>query len=388
MYFLVGKTLKHSLSKKIHSMISDIDYDYLEVDDISVALERRNDFSGLNITIPFKEDIMPLLDEIDEHAMEIGAVNTVINNGKLKGYNTDYYGFKQMLQKFEVDVYNKRALIIGTGGSSKTVTKVLEDLFVKSIDYSSRSGMRIEDVEDVYDIIVNTTPVGMYPNDETIIDLSRFSCEVAIDLIYNPLRTGFLQSANCKTINGLYMLVAQAVKAQELFLGKEIDKTNEIYEQLLKDIQNITFIGMPMSGKSYMGKKTSEFLNRDCIETDSLIKEFGSIESLFKEGSFRTIERDVISSIKFIQGQVISTGGGVVLNEDNMRDLRYNGVIVYIERDLEFLRKQDSSNRPLLRESGSLIRTYNERKELYEKYADIIIKNEEELYEYLNSKWR
>ncbi len=387
MYYLVGQTLGHSISKKIHRLISDIEYDYLEVDSIEEALLKKSEFSGLNVTIPFKEVIIPFLDEIDEHALQIGAVNTVVHNGGLKGYNTDYFGFKKMVEYFEVDIYQKDVLIIGTGGSSKTVTKVLEDLHVGSIEYSSRSGMTVDDIEDKYNIIINTTPVGMYPSEEMILDVSTFSCEVVIDLIYNPLRTRFLQSSECKAINGLYMLVAQAVKAQELFLGKAIDKVDEIYKQLLKE-ENIVLIGMPMSGKSYLGKRMSDSFGKKLIETDSLIKEFGSIEALFKEGSFRDVEKRVIHSIRFETNTIISTGGGVVLSEDNMKNLIYNGDIVYIERDLEFLKKQDSSARPLLRESGSLERTFIERKDLYKKYATKIVRSEEELYEYLNSKWR
>lgn len=386
MYYLIGKTLKHSKSKEIHALISDIEYDYLELDDLSLL---GRDFSGSNVTIPYKEEIIPYLDEVEERAKRIGAVNTVVNNGKLTGYNTDYDGFLALLNKYDIDVYNKNCLIIGTGGSSKTVNAVLEDLHAGSIEFSSRSGMTTDMIEDKYDIIINTTPVGMYPDEETILDLREFHLEACIDLVYNPLRTGFLLSSKCKAVNGLYMLVAQAVKAQELFLGKPIDKIDEVYEILHKRLSNIVLIGMPMSGKSTIGKEAAEYYSKEFIDTDTLCEEFGTIEELFDKGIFRDIESKVVDSLKWYQDKVISTGGGVILKEDNMRKLQRNGVIAFIERPIGYLLEQDSANRPLLRESGSLERLFFERLELYRKYADIVITDnwKEELDAYFSIEW-
>jgi len=384
MYYLIGKTLKHSKSKDIHAMISDIQYEYLELDDLSLL---GREFSGLNVTIPYKEGIIEYLDEVDELSKRIGAVNTVVNNGKLKGYNTDYYGFLELLKKHEIDVKGKKVLIIGTGGSSKTVTVVLNDLLVGSIEYSSRSGMRTESIKDEYDIIINATPVGMYPSTENVLDVSKFHLEAVIDLVYNPLRTRFLQSANCKSVNGLYMLVAQAVKAQELFLGISINKTDEVYNKLLKRMRNIVLIGMPMSGKTSIGKSIANKLDMEFIDTDHLIEEIDSIEELFKRNEFRQTESSVIDAIKFSQGSVISTGGGAILNEENVVNLRLNGCIVYLKRDLEYFKSMDATGRPLLEETGALERLFKERSRIYETYADMVLEEEMEakILEYFNS---
>ncbi len=388
MYYLLGKSLNHSMSKVIHKMISDIEYDYLELDEISLL---GRDFLGLNVTIPYKEEIMSHLDFIDEFAKEIGAVNTVVNdNGVLKGFNTDYYGFKKLIEKNDIIFKDKRILIIGTGGSSKTVTRFAKDMESRSIDYCSRSkGILITDLEDIYDIIVNTTPVGMYPDDSLILDLSNFSIEVAIDLVYNPLRTRFLLSANTKAVNGLYMLVAQAVKAQEIFFNVSYEhKINEVYLRLLKKITNIVLIGMPMSGKTTLAKVLSLKYHKEHIDTDNLIEEIGSIEKLISDlPNFREIESKVVNDIKFYSGKVISTGGGVILNEKNINSLKLNGVVIYLKRSLEFLQCQSKNGRPLLREDGSLEKMFAEREVLYSTAADVIVENVEGIYEYFNSKW-
>ena len=388
MYYLLGKTLKHSLSKEIHEMISDIDYDYMELDEISLL---NRDFLGLNVTIPYKEEILGILDFVDDFAKEIGAVNTVVNdNGILRGYNTDYYGFMKLVQKNNIEFMGKRILIIGTGGSSKTVTKYAVDSEALSIDYCSRTkGIPVSELEDIYDIIVNTTPVGMYPDDSLILDLSNFNVEAAIDLVYNPLRTRFSLSANTKTVNGLYMLISQAVRAQEIFFNESLEhKIEEVYTKLLMRLTNIVLIGMPMSGKTTLAREISTRFNKEHLDTDVLIEEIDSIEKLIVDlPNFRRIESKVVDGIKFETDKVISTGGGVILNKENIACLKLNGIVFYIDRSLDYLKNQSTKGRPLLKESGSLKRMFDKRETLYNTAADIVVKDVEEIYEYFNTKW-
>jgi len=388
MYYLLGKSLKHSMSKEIHEMISDIEYDYLELNEISLL---GRDFLGLNVTIPYKEEIMTQLDFIDDFAKEIGSVNTVVNDyGVLKGYNTDYYGFMKLVQKNNIIFNNKRILIIGTGGSSKTVTKFAKVMGAKNIDYCSRSrGILVNDLEDVYDIIVNTTPVGMYPDDSLILDLSGFSIEAAIDLVYNPLRTRFLLSTDTKAVNGLYMLVAQAVRAQEIFFNISYKhKIDEVYNKLLKATTNIVLVGMPMSGKTFTARKLSVKYNKEHIDTDELIEDIGLISELITDlPNFRSIESEIINSIKYNTGKIISTGGGVILDKENIKHLKLNGIIIYLKRSIDYLKTQSKNGRPLLKEEGSLEKMFTERENIYSAVADYTVNDMEEIYEVINTKW-
>ncbi|QVK21637.1 shikimate dehydrogenase [Mycoplasmatota bacterium] len=407
MFYLIGKTLKHSLSEFIHQRLSSINYKCLELDSLDDFFLEKN-FKGLNVTIPYKEEVIKYLDLIDEKANKIGAVNTIINNdGILTGFNTDYDGFKALLVKNEIKVKDKRVLILGTGGSSKTVREVCKDLEARSITFCSRSKKKNclsydEVVTFDFELVINTTPVGMSPNNDSdlLLDLNEFvSLETVIDLIYNPLSTKLLLSAkeNIKVVNGLYMLVYQAYAAHKNFIEEEIniDIIDEIYLELLHNNVNIVLIGMPMSGKSTYGKLLSDKLNMDFVDIDKEIvkREKETIVDIFKDGEsyFRDIESQVVLDIAKMHNLVISTGGGVIKRKSNIDALKQNGIIVFLDRDLDEILDSDNSNRPLITDKQSIINLYIERINLYYNYADLILKNhqlsKEELYEIINSKW-
>lgn len=377
MVYLIGKTLKHSKSKRIHGLFSNLKYDYLELASIDELQNYR--YMGLNVTIPYKQEIIPLLDEIDPKAKEIGAVNTVVvKNGKKIGYNTDYDGFRALLKRYDVTVDGRSCLILGTGGSSKTVATVLTDLGATKIDYASRSnGIRYEDLKDVYQIIVNTTPVGMYPNNDSPIQIENFNTEAVIDIVYNPLRTKLLMNNTSKSVPGLYMLVYQAFRAHELFLGESLDplKVEEVFQKLLKELSNIVFIGMPMSGKTTRAKRMARKWGKAKVDTDDLIEATAgqSIPELFAQGEhvFRDMEHQIVEMLALRQGMVIATGGGIIENEENINLLKQNGVIVYLRRTLSYLQKRNPKDRPLLQDKNFLEELFIRRDPLYTKYADI-----------------
>ena len=316
---LIGERLTHSYSKVIHEYINNDVYNLysLNKDEFKLFIENK-DFNFVNVTIPYKQDVIHYLDEIKLEAKDIGAVNLVINeNGKLIGYNTDYYGFKSMLEYNNVSVYNKNCLILGTGGTSKTVFKVLSDLGAKSIYKASRKkdeeNKNIISYSDVYnydfDIIINTTPVGMYPNlNNTVVDCSKFKkIEFIGDVVYNPLRTRLLIDAeklNIKHDNGLLMLICQAIKAHEIYYKEEVSKEKiiEIKKHIEKEKKNIVLIGMPGSGKSTVGKILGDTCLKEYIDMDQYIEEKTnmSIPKIFAEYGeeyFRDLETNKIKEL-------------------------------------------------------------------------------------------
>lgn len=380
MFYLIGKTLKHSKSKNIHNAFSNLAYDYLELEHIDEL--KKHPFDGLNVTIPYKQDIIPFVDVMTDQASRIGAVNTVYKmDNKWIGHNTDYDGFKALLDYHEIVVDGRSCLILGTGATSKTVRVVLEDLHAKKIEFASRkNGIPYEEIKDEYDIIINTTPVGMYPSNELILDTGAFHLEAVVDLIYNPLMSRFLTESSAKIkASGLYMLVYQAYKSHELFLGHALEESlvEEVYLNLKKQMSNIVLVGMPMCGKSTIASMLHERLNRPWIDTDDLIVEQTrtSIPELFgvSEDYFRTKETEAVKSVALTQGAIISTGGGVIERLENISYLKQNGVICYIKRDLEFLMAQQSADRPLLKDPSNLIKLYNRRTKIYEDIADLVI---------------
>ena len=389
-YGLIGEKLGHSFSPLIHSHLHDYDYRLYEV-----APENLSEFmkttvlSGFNVTIPYKQAVIPFCSELSEAAQSIGSVNTVLKrlDGSFFGDNTDYYGFEYLLKKSGTNICGKKALILGNGGASKTVHAVLCAHGADPIITVSRKGpVNYENLSAHLDaqIIVNATPVGMFPNvGRSVIDLKDFKkCELALDLIYNPGKTEFLLQAEALGIpafNGLSMLVAQAKKAGEIFTGSLTDdKMIDIIEKkIAAETMNVVLIGMPGSGKTTVGRILAEKTGREFIDMDEEIEKYAgkTIPEIFKERSesgFREIETEVLKRVSSLSGKIIATGGGIVTVPANKKLLNQNSRVVLIERDLKAL---PSSGRPLSLSHG-VEALYKARKPLYESWADISVKNE------------
>ncbi len=385
---LLGKKLSHSFSPSIHNMLASYEYKLYEKenDELSDFLEAC-DLSGMNVTIPYKKEVIPYCVSLSENAKKLGSVNTLVKeNDGWHGYNTDYYGFCYMVKKSGIEITAKKAIVLGSGGASLTVTQALNDLGAKEVIVISRTGEN--NYENIYlhydaDIIVNTTPVGMYPNNmASLLELCNFkNCVGVIDLIYNPIRTKLLLDAKnlgIPHINGLSMLVAQAKKSAELFLKKDICDSciDNIEKSLEKKSLNIILIGMPGCGKTTTGKLLSQMTGKEFIDCDEEIVKYKNMpipEIFEKEGEdgFRKAEHEVIKSISKKTGCIIATGGGCVTREENYPYLHQNGVIFWIKRDIKSLPTND---RPLSQKSN-LFEMYEKRKPLYEKFSDYIIEN-------------
>ena len=392
-YGLIGKTLKHSYSKLIHEAFKSYTYDLLSMSEDEIPEYMKNDeYAGFNVTIPYKETIIPYCDELSCEAEKIGSVNTVVKkNGKVYGYNTDYAGFEALAKRVGIDFFGKKVVILGSGGTYKTVYSVVSDRNAREIISVSRKGRyNYDNIEEWCDaqIIVNTTPVGMYPdNGLTLLNLDAFhALEGVIDVIYNPLKTKLVYDAEKKGIKstgGLYMLVFQAKEAYELFLGKKIPdkKVEKIYNDLLSKMTNIVFIGMPGSGKSTAGRIASEVFGRELIDIDALVEKnakmsIPDIFDKFGEAHFRNIESECAEETGKLTGKVISCGGGIIKKSENLYPLAQNGKILWIKRDLNLLA---TDGRPLSKDIEALKKMEVERTPLYESFADEIINNDESL---------
>lgn len=405
-YGLIGEKLTHSYSPYIHNELNNNDYVLMEIkkEDLNDFMMKK-DFLSINVTIPYKEEVIEYLDFIDDNAKIIGAVNTIVNkDNKLYGYNTDYYGLIDLIKKYDIDIKDKKVLILGTGGTSKTAYAVCKSLNAKIIIKASRNKkdegiLSYNEVYEKYndiEIIINTTPLGMYSeNDPTNIekspiDINGFkNLEAVIDIIYNPLNTKLLYEAknkNIKTTNGLYMLVAQAVEADKLFFDKKIDDKdtintiNSIYKRLLNEIRNIVLIGMPGSGKTKVGNKLSEKLKKELYDLDIVFKDkynmlAGEYIEKYGEDSFRDKESEIVDIISRKKNVVISTGGGVILKEKNIMNLKRNGVVIFIDRNIDNIKP--TPTRPLTNDREKLKSVYEKRLPLYNKYADYVIKSNE-----------
>ncbi len=390
-YGCIGKKLTHSFSKEIHAKLADYKYELIELTEDEIdCFFRKKDFNAINVTIPYKQTVIPYLDSLSDVAKRIGAVNTIVNrNGKLYGYNTDYYGMKALAQKAEIEIKGKKVLILGTGGTSKTARVLAEDMGAEKILVVSRKKSEnfityeeaVNEHSDA-DIIINTTPSGMYPDCESEpIDISAFvNLEGVLDAVYNPLCTNLVMKAKKKGIkaeNGLYMLVMQAVVAVEKFLDTEISKTvaDNVFAGVMAAKENIVLTGMPGSGKSTVGK----LLNIDgftFVDTDEEIeKRCGcAIKELINskgEKYFRDLETEVIKDVSTVGCQIISTGGGAVLRKGNIDFLKRNGKIFFLDCDITRLCPTDS--RPLSDTKEKLEKLYNERIDIYKSTADIIV---------------
>ncbi len=403
-YGLIGGVLGHSYSKEIHEQIADYQYELKELEPSQLeGFLKQRDFKAINVTIPYKQDVIPYLDYVDERAKRIGAVNTIVNReGKLYGYNTDFDGMLALIKKIGVDARDKKALILGTGGTSKTAHAVLEHLGASRILHVSRklSDVRLAWMEErgldlpvTYqdavslhsdsEIIINTTPSGMFPDvNKKPIDLSRFpDLEGVVDVIYNPLRTELILEAEELEIpaeGGLYMLAAQAVYACGHFLDREV-KTEEIekaYHSVLRQKQNLVLCGMPSSGKTTIGNYLKKQLGMELIDTDEKIVERIGMEiaeytSLSGETAFRDVESAVVKEAAEVNGIIIATGGGAILREENVRALKRNGVFIFIDRPLELLTA--TADRPFSADLEALKKRFEERYDIYCYVADLHI---------------
>lgn len=390
-YGCIGKKLTHSFSKEIHAKLADYKYELIELAETEVdSFFKNKEFNAVNVTIPYKETVIPYLDFLSDVAKRIGAVNTVVNkNGKLYGYNTDYYGMKALLEKTGIEIKNKKVMILGTGGTSKTARVLTKDLGASEIVVVSRqkkeSFITYEEAVSEHrdaNVIINTTPSGMYPDcDSKPIDISAFKdLEGVIDAVYNPLCTNLILNAKKKGIKaegGLFMLVMQAVVAAEKFLDREIPKeaADSVFASVLASKENIVLTGMPGSGKSTVGK----LLGIDgftFIDTDEEIeKRCGtSIKDLITEKGekyFRDLESEVIKDVSSKGSQIISTGGGAILREENVHALKRNGKLFFIDAKPERLCPTDS--RPLSDTAEKLKKVYSERIDIYRETADVVV---------------
>ena len=385
---LLGRKLGHSYSPQIHSMLGNYAYELFEKEpeELNDFLQ-TGDFSGINVTVPYKKEVIPCLDELTPTAQRLGAVNTIVRrNGRLIGHNTDYFGFRTMVNDSGLDVAGKKVLVLGSGGASNTAAAVLEELGGNVVVISRSGENNYHNLDRHRDaaVIVNTTPVGMYPHTGVSpIDLALFpKLEGVLDVIYNPARTQLLLDAENRgliTANGLLMLVAQAKEAAEWFTGTSLSDSliPRIHKVLSARMQNIVLIGMPGCGKSTVGKMLAESTGRVFADADEKIVELAgkSIPDIFAqdgEEAFRRLETVALEQLGKQSGLVIATGGGCVTKERNHPLLHQNGRIFWLQRDLDLL---PTEGRPLSA-SRNLQKMYDLRKPLYEAFADHTLIND------------
>lgn len=418
-YYLLGEKLSHSYSAVIHSFFG-LDYSLRELppEKLSEFVKSRK-FDGLNVTIPYKKSIVPLLDEVDGIVEKTGAVNTVLNkNGKLIGYNTDYYGMKYALEAAKITLKGKNVLILGSGGAGIVAKKLSIDEGAASVEMVSRNGKL--NYENIYDrektqVIINATPVGTFPfAGGAACDVSRFkNLEGAFDCVYNPFRSKFVLDAEkigARACGGLTMLVAQAVYSEKIWGETTVgiaDKTTEktadgtfetaditadgsaetadcenkiraVLGEVLKRETNISLVGMPGAGKTTVGRILAEKLGMGFCDTDEEIEKIAGespekIIEKYGEERFRDIETEVAESVSSLRGVVIATGGGTILREKNVEKLRSCGVVIWLGRDQNLLAQ---NNRPLSK-NMPISRLFKQREEYYVAASDKKIENDE-----------
>lgn len=388
-YGLIGEHLPHSFSKEIHEKLASYAYELHELapDELDAFL-RAKDFRAINVTIPYKQAVIPYLDKISDSAREIGAVNTIVNrDGRLCGYNTDYLGMTALIRKIGLELSGKTVLILGTGGTSHTAQYVARRLGAACVRTVSRTG---RDGSLTYaeaaaqcpgaQIILNTTPAGMFPKpDAQAIDLAPFAAlEGAADVVYNPLRTQLVLQARALGLpaeGGLYMLIGQAVAAVEIFLDEKLpaDALDRVFGEVRAAKENIVLTGMPGSGKSTVGKLLAQRLGRTFYDSDVLVEQRAGmrISDIFAqqgETAFRDLEQAVLADLAQETGCVIATGGGAVLRETNVRHLHANGRVYFLDRPVADIVPTD--DRPLALDRAALEQRYREREGVYHATAD------------------
>ena len=385
---LLGRTLGHSYSPAIHKHLGDYSYELFsrEPEDVE-GFVKLGPWDGCNVTIPYKKEVVPYCTELSDLAKELGSVNTLyrLPNGGIYGDNTDAAGFEAMAKRLPVEYSGKKALVFGTGGASVTVQAVLKHLGCEVVVVSRTGDVTYDDLSAHTDaqVLVNTTPVGMYPNTgECVVDLALFpSAEAVLDVVYNPARTKLIMDAEEKGIpceSGLYMLVAQAARASELWQSTTIsqEKLDAIHKAIGQSMQNLILIGMPGCGKSTVGFKLARATGRWLIDADQeLVKRAGMEIPAFMEQygveKFRDLEAEVLRDLGKESGLVIATGGGCITRPENYRSLHQNGTIVWLQRELSEL---PTDGRPLSQQNG-VAALYEQRKPLYEAFADLTVQN-------------
>lgn len=387
---LIGERLGHSFSPMIHGLLGDHSFVLRELAPCELeGFVKSDELDAYCVTIPYKKAIMPFLDEISPEALAIGAVNVVVKgkDGKRYGYNTDYFGFDYMLSRAGVSVEGKKAVVLGNGGAAATACALLRNKGAKEIaiiDESTNNPQGIAPHKDAQ-LIINATPVGMYPkNLISPVSLADFpECQAVLDVVYNPARTALMLDAETrgiKAVGGLSMLVAQAAKGFEYFTSDSYEEgaIEKILAQITAESSNIILVGMPGCGKSTVGAIVANTLGREFIDAD---EEFTKMHSLtpadairtLGEEKFREMETETLTLLGKCSGKVIATGGGAVTKERNYPLLHQNGVIVFLERDLSLL---PTSNRPLS-QSNSIEALYNSRIDSYRRFADITVNSTE-----------
>ena len=387
---LLGEKLGHSFSPQIHSHLGNYSYVLFEKsrDELESFL-KDGAFSGLNVTIPYKKTVLAYCDELTDRAAMLGAVNTLVRrtDGKLIGHNTDYFGFESLLHKSRIQVSGKKVLVLGSGGASVTAVAVLKQ-YGAEVVVVSRSGKN--NYNNLYrhadaSVIVNTTPVGMYPNvGQSPIDLSLFPClEGVLDIVYNPSKTQLLLDAEARGLkaeNGLWMLVAQAKESAEWFLNSPIpnDRISQIHDILRRQTENLVLVGMPGCGKSTVGLQLALRLNKKFVDVDAEIVNIAGMQipEIFATGgeeTFRRLESQVLAQLGKESGLVIATGGGCVTRFENYPLLHQNGRIIWIQRELHSLATE---GRPLSHKNR-LEEMYEIRMPLYKQFADYSVINDD-----------
>ncbi len=406
-YGLIGEKLGHSFSKEIHAKIAPYRYELKEIPRNGLdAFMRAKDFCAVNVTIPYKTAVIPYLDEVDARARAIGAVNTVVRRGdKLYGYNTDYAGMAYLLDLLGVDVTGKKVLILGTGGTSLTATALMRDRGAREILRVSRStkdgcidyACALRDHADAC-FLINTTPVGMYPDCAgTPVDLAAFPRLAGVlDVIYHPLNTRLILTARERGIpacGGLAMLVVQAVRASELFTGTPVppEVTERVVKEITREKEHLILIGMPASGKSSVGASLAKRMGRPLIDLDEKITEAAgmSVPEIFKrdgEAGFRDLESKVLAEVAYgATGAVISTGGGTPLREENRRVLRQTGRVFWLDRSPENL--TPTADRPTASTAEQMRARYRERYDIYRAVCDCRIDADGEIADVAAHVW-
>ncbi|MFP4286212.1 MAG: shikimate kinase [Candidatus Izemoplasmataceae bacterium] len=389
---LLGKTLKHSLSKVIHESLSEHPYHLIETDDLD-RFFKETTFKGLNVTIPYKEVVIDYMDHVSDIVKKTNALNTIVNvKGLLYGYNTDFLAIDDIIKRYFPKDLSQSVLVIGNGATSRSVLEALkknqyDNIFVyarnpKNHEYS------IKDIHQAQDatIIINTTPVGMYPsNSESLpLELAQFpKLKLIFDVVYNPYFTDLIiQAKRLKIpyIDGLMMLVRQALHSSSKFFNTTYGEHDvmQVYKRTLKHLLNITLIGLPFSGKSHYARHLGHRLNKPIIEIDKMIEttEDASIETIFKtkgEAYFRNLEERISIESAHSFNKIISTGGGIIMNPKVMHALKKNSLILYLDLDDSLMQNLRYHSRPHVKNAKDLLQLKEKRHDLYEAYSDATI---------------